>query len=174
VRVRSQLSLAAAEGRDDPQHRGRHLDCYKNIDEIIESFRTFAKLVPADGLIIANGNDANVAKAVGGLAARVETVSLSPGTTWSTCPSGNRPRRPADWRGLRNGEPVGMLKLSVAGEHNLMNATMALAACVASGVEAGAAHRGALQLHGRRSSHDRRWRHFRGATSVDEYGHHPT
>src|SRR5690348_15552238 len=29
-----------------------HLDCYKDIEEIIESFRTFARLVPADGLII--------------------------------------------------------------------------------------------------------------------------
>ena len=32
-----------------------HLDCYKDIDEIVEAFRTFVNLVPADGLIIANG-----------------------------------------------------------------------------------------------------------------------
>src|SRR6478752_7111025 len=36
-----------------------HLDCYSGIEEIVASFRTFARLVPiADGLIIANGNDA--------------------------------------------------------------------------------------------------------------------
>ena len=35
-----------------------HLDCYSGIDDIVESFRTFARLVPADGKIIANGQDA--------------------------------------------------------------------------------------------------------------------
>jgi UDP-N-acetylmuramate--alanine ligase len=150
-----------------------HLDCYKDLDEIIESFRAFAKLVPADGLIIANGNDANVAKAIAGLAARVETVSLRPGTTWSTCPSGIAPDGLPTGAVWRNGEPVGMLKLSVAGEHNLMNATMALAACVASGVDA----ERAIEALGRFTGVDRRMTEmgtFRGATVVDDYGHHPT
>ncbi|MEA2709418.1 MAG: UDP-N-acetylmuramate--alanine ligase [Phycisphaerales bacterium] len=151
-----------------------HLDCYKDIDEIVESFRTFAKLVPADGLIIANGTDANVAKAIVGIPARVETVSLSPGTTWSTCPSSIEDGFPigAVWH---DGEPVGMLKLSVAGEHNLMNATMALAACVASGVDA----ERAMEALGRFKGVDRRMTEmgtFRdgGVTVVDDYGHHPT
>jgi UDP-N-acetylmuramate--alanine ligase len=150
-----------------------HLDCYKNLDEIIESFRAFANLVPKDGLIIAHGEDANVARALAGVSARVETVSLTPGTTWSCCPNG------VDVDGLpcgaiwRNGEPVGMLKLSVAGEHNLSNATMALAACVASGVKA----EDAIEALGRFTGVDRRMTHvgeFRGATVVDDYGHHPT
>jgi UDP-N-acetylmuramate--alanine ligase len=150
-----------------------HLDCYKDLDEIIESFRAFAKLVPPDGLIIANGNDANVAKAIAGLAARVETVSLTPGTTWSTCPSGIGPDGLPTGAVWHNGEPVGMLKLSVAGEHNLMNATMALAACVASGVDA----ERAMEALGRFTGVDRRMTEmgtFRGATVVDDYGHHPT
>src|SRR5436190_9055649 len=44
-----------------------HLDCYSGIDDIVASFRTFARLVPADGLIIANGQDARVGQAIGGL-----------------------------------------------------------------------------------------------------------
>ena len=39
-----------------------HLDCYKDLDEIIESFRTFAELMPPGGLVLANGEDANVAR----------------------------------------------------------------------------------------------------------------
>jgi UDP-N-acetylmuramate--alanine ligase len=151
-----------------------HLDCYKNLDEIIESFRTFAKVVPAaDGLIIANGRDANVAKAVAGLQARVETVSLAPGTTWSTCPSGIGADGLPTGAVWHNGEPVGMLNLAVAGEHNLMNATMALAACVASGVDA----ERAIEALGRFKGVDRRMTemgHVNGATVVDDYGHHPT
>jgi len=153
-----------------------HLDCYKNIDDINESFRTFAKLVPPapDGLIIANGRDANVAKVIAGLPARVETVSLAPGTTWSTCPSGIGGDGFPTGAVWRNGEPVGMLRLRVAGEHNLMNATMALAACATAGVKA----EDALEALGRFTGVDRRMTlmgHFNGgATVVDDYGHHPT
>ena len=32
-----------------------HLDYYRDIDEIVESFRDFARRVPPDGVIIANG-----------------------------------------------------------------------------------------------------------------------
>src|SRR6266550_8633835 len=34
-----------------------HLDCYKDLDEIIDSFRAFAWLLPPDGVILANGSD---------------------------------------------------------------------------------------------------------------------
>ena len=150
-----------------------HLDCYKDLDEIIESFRTFAKLVPADGLIIANGADENVAKAIAGLKTCVETVSLAPGTNWSTCPSGigaNGLPTGAVWH---DGEPIGMLNLAVAGEHNLMNATMALAACVACGIDG----EGAIEALGKFRGVDRRMTEvgsYNGATVVDDYGHHPT
>ena len=101
-----------------------HLDCYKDIYQIIESFRTFVNLVPQDGLIIANGRDANVAKAVKDARAKVETVSLTPGTTWSTFPTGIV-RGCHTGAITREGKPVATIELSVPGEHNLINATMA-------------------------------------------------
>ena len=111
-----------------------HLDCYKDIYEIIESFRVFANLVPENGLIIANGRDAHVALATKDARAQVETVSLTPGTTWSVCPTGIVDGCHTG-RSRYDGKPVATLRLSVAGEHNLFNATMAVAACAASGVE---------------------------------------
>src|SRR6059058_3809981 len=53
-----------------------HLDCYKNLDDIIASFHAFAERVPKDGLILANGRDRNVARAIKGLPTRVETVAV--------------------------------------------------------------------------------------------------
>src|SRR5437016_1859004 len=52
-----------------------HLDCYKDLDDIIASFRQFASLVPDDGLILANGQDPNVARAVSDLGRKVETIA---------------------------------------------------------------------------------------------------
>src|SRR5687768_286816 len=55
-----------------------HLDCYKDIRDIIGSFRKFASLVPQDGLIIANGQDPHVAHAVEGLSVPIQRVGVNP------------------------------------------------------------------------------------------------
>jgi UDP-N-acetylmuramate--alanine ligase len=149
-----------------------HLDCYKDIDDIVASFRTFARLVPADGLIIANGLDARVGQAIGGLATRVEFVALEREATWSTRITGNQH---GCYHGhvLRENKHVAELKMSVAGTHNLFNATAAVAACAACGVDPAAA----AEAIGSFTGVDRRMTEMgqvNGATVVDDYGHHPT
>jgi len=149
-----------------------HLDCYKNIYEIIESFRKFAGIVPQGGKIIANGRDANVAKVVMNAGVPVETVSIAGDTTWSVHPRGiiNGCHQ---GQVLLNGRPIANLRLSVAGEHNLMNATMALAAACACGADPEKAAAAISSFKGV----DRRMTEmgtYSGATVVDDYGHHPT
>jgi len=149
-----------------------HLDYYRDIDEIVESFRDFARRVPKDGLIVACGNDRQVARALSGIAAPVETVALKENYIWSTRVLGidnGCYRGEVSYRNQR----VGTLRLSVAGEHNLLNATMAVAACCACGISPA----NAIDAMGRFEGVDRRMTvmgRFRGATVVDDYGHHPT
>jgi len=149
-----------------------HLDCYKDIDEIVVAFREFAQLVPADGLILANGQDRRVLEALAGLATPVELVGHAPGFSWSTRFTGIQ----AGCHGGEisyKGKPVGKLRLSVPGEHNLFNATMAVAACAACGVSPG----DAADAIGRFTGVDRRMTEMgrcNGAIVVDDYGHHPT
>src|SRR5688572_412392 len=150
-----------------------HLDCYAGIDDIVASFRTFARLVPTvDGLIIANGQDARVGQAIGGLGTKTEWVALDREATWSTRTTGVEN---GCYRGhvLRDGKPAATLRLSVAGEHNLFNATMAVAACAACGVDPAQA----ADAVGGFTGVDRRMTEmgrFNNATVVDDYGHHPT
>jgi UDP-N-acetylmuramate--alanine ligase len=149
-----------------------HLDCYKDIDEIVASFRAFAQRVPADGLIIAGGGDRRVLAALGGLGTPIELAALAEGFSWSTTVLGIDN---GCYRGEVSckGKPLGVLRLSVPGEHNLINATMALAATVACGVEPAAA----MDALGRFAGVDRRMSvvgKFHGAVVVDDYGHHPT
>src|SRR5207248_370272 len=110
-----------------------HLDCYSGLDEIITAFREFAEIVPPDGLIIANGADANVAKALANIRRRVETVSLQTCSAWSVAQG---PVVLGCHTGIvhRKGKPVATLEMSIAGEHNLFNGAMALAACCACGI----------------------------------------
>ncbi len=149
-----------------------HLDCYSGINEINESFHQFAALVPADGLIISNGTDRNVQRALAGISVPLELVSLGGQTIWSTqdlgiingCHHGTVSYR---------GRVVGELRLSVPGAHNLMNATMALAACNACNVDLNTA----IEALNAFTGVDRRMTDMgrcNGAILIDDYGHHPT
>jgi UDP-N-acetylmuramate--alanine ligase len=149
-----------------------HLDCYKDIDEIVASFRHFAQLVPTNGLILANGEDARVLQALAGLKPPIEMVALSPGFAWST-------RETGLVNGCHCGEVsykgkvVAQLELAVAGRHNLFNATMAIAACATYGIDPAQAGKAIGGFTGV----DRRMTEvgsINGARVVDDYGHHPT
>jgi len=74
---------------------------------------------------------------------------------------------------IYHGRHVATLQLAVPGEHNLINATMAVAACCAVGIGPQAAADALASFHGvdRRMSEVGR---FNGAIIVDDYGHHPT
>jgi UDP-N-acetylmuramate--alanine ligase len=152
-----------------------HLDCYKNLAAIIESFRTFAELLPKDGLLITSGKDANAKKVIDGLKVPVQRCSLSDKGqkgAWTT-------RTTTIESGCYQGEisfnnkPVGTIRLSVPGEHNLINATMAVAACHAVGIDpqkAADAIGGFMGVDRRMTEMGR----FNSAIVVDDYGHHPT
>ena len=152
-----------------------HLDCYPGgLDEIIESFRVFASRVPNDGRIIANGQDPNVRRALKGVKAPIEWVGVeeTPTMVWSTRCTGHEA---GCYRGevFHHGRKVAELKLSMAGTHNLFNATMAVAACSAAGVPAADAAKalsGFLGVDRRLTEMGR----YNGALVVDDYGHHPT
>ncbi|HEY2585465.1 MAG TPA: UDP-N-acetylmuramate--L-alanine ligase [Tepidisphaeraceae bacterium] len=149
-----------------------HLDCYKDLVEIIESFRTFAKLVPADGLVLVNGADAKARQAVSGVPATVKTVAVNTEADWSGVVTGIEN---GCYRGeiRQNGKIVGRLELSVAGLHNFFDATMAIAACAACGADPAKTAEALSEFRGvdRRMTEVGR---YRGATIVDDYGHHPT
>lgn len=156
-----------------------HLDCYKDLNDIIGSFRKFAELLPADGRVITLAGDENARQAIAGLPIAVEFCQLVDG--------GQEPDASCTWYtrvgGIKNGchtgdiyyrgEHVASLELAVAGRHNLINATMAVAACVACGHDPQAAAN-AVSLF---SGVDRRMTYvgtFNGASVLDDYGHHPT
>jgi UDP-N-acetylmuramate--alanine ligase len=149
-----------------------HLDCYTGIEEIVIAFHEFAQLVPSDGLILANGSDGRVLQALAGLTAPIELVALGSGFSWSTRPTGIE-------NGCHKGEvcykgkPVANLRLAVPGEHNLFNATLAVAACAAYGIDPAKAADALADFGGV----DRRMTEVgrcNGAIVVDDYGHHPT
>src|SRR5205814_5662831 len=71
------------------------------------------------------------------------------------------------------GDPLATISLSIPGEHNLINATMAIAVCRAVGIDP----QRAADAIGKFRGVDRRMSEVgkcKGAIVVDDYGHHPT
>ena len=150
-----------------------HLDCYGTLDAVIDAFRTFARLVPSDGgLVIARGDDANVRRAIDSLGRDVQTFGFAADDDWRIVPTdvvAGCHHGEIFFRGTR----VATIGPGIPGRHNLLNATCALAAAVACGIDP----QRAADAIGEFAGVDRRMSevgHFNGATLVDDYGHHPT
>ena len=147
-----------------------HLEYFKNLDNIISSFRKFASLTSRT--LIYNGDDANTCTAVDGVEKEKITFGLAPTNDYSAVNVTYERGSFAVFDVLHGGEIVAHLKLNIPGSHNVLNALAAFAAARHAGVsvadcEAGiAAFSGAgrrFEIHGT----------FRGITIADDYAHHP-
>ncbi len=148
-----------------------HLDFFKDLADIQHSFRQFAELVPDDGVVIANGDDANTMEALADLNRDVITFGMEGGDVhaanleWEN----GLPSFDVMWEGLR----FAHVTLNVPGIHNVKNALAAAAAAITLGVPASAVEKGlaAFRGTGRRFEYKGQ---FHGADIYDDYAHHPS
>ncbi len=149
-----------------------HLDCYADLDAIIESFAAFAALVPADGLLVVNGEDRNAMRAIEGVSCNVETFGFHDEADWKAeilaiengC---------SHFKVIREGRDVAQIRLSIPGRHMVADALAAFALCRHCGVEASRAAEFLSTFQGAHRRMTLRGR-VAGVTVVDDYGHHPT
>lgn len=150
-----------------------HLDCYSDLDAIIDVFRSFAAQVPSDGLIVANGDDAAVTSALAGARAAVETFGFSPDNTWAAV---NLTHETGRYRFdiLHEGKPFAHAALNhLSGVHHVANALAATAMAWSTGVTREAILHGLSGFRGAQRRMSVRGQ-GRGVTVIDDYGHHPT
>ena len=123
-----------------------HLDCYKDEDDIIESFSQFARGTRADGLIVASGEDANVRKMLSrlhgaGTGARIVTFGLESRTGDAGVAPNFSARNIREVEGLyqfdvfQDGRSLGPARISLPGLHNVRNAMAVIATAVSIGIE---------------------------------------
>jgi len=151
-----------------------HLDYYKNEDEIVEAFGQFALKVKPGGLLIANGQDLNVAKIIKQLSDHIqyETFGLDEKCNFS---AKNLVLNNGlyEFEVYHNGKLLGRTRISLPGKHNVLNAL----AVVAMAVGAGLPYQQILQLLPAFTGIDRRLMlkgRFNQVTILDDYAHHPT
>ena len=149
-----------------------HLDYFKNLENIIKSFRKFA--CQTSRLLIVNGDDANSLKAVEGLThAQVVTFGFDSKNDYSAAEIADTKGAREEFTLMKKGQPLCRIELSVPGRHNIFNALAAAAVADQMGVPAEEIAKG---LHAFTGVH-RRFEvlgQFDGVTVADDFAHHPT
>ncbi|MEM7680540.1 MAG: UDP-N-acetylmuramate--L-alanine ligase [Planctomycetota bacterium] len=161
-----------------------HLDYYANLEEIVESFAQFARLIPGHGSLLMHHESPHRLAVTAGLDAQVQTIGFSPQADWRVecLASGGWDLgggRISDRRGVRlyhAGKPVAAWRSPMPGEHMDYNAAVAAVLAHRFGadwLDIADAVEGFRGL-------DRRMQHVgyadaeRSVSVIDDYGHHPT
>jgi UDP-N-acetylmuramate--alanine ligase len=148
-----------------------HLDFFKDLADVEHSFRSFASLVPDNGMVIANADDRNTMDTLDDLDRPLITFGLGSYAD-IYCENLEWVRGLANFDLMNNGKKVCHIELSVPGLHNLKNALAAAAAAVVMGVAPAAISQGLHQYGGA----ERRFEYkgeYHGAKIYDDYAHHP-
>jgi len=148
-----------------------HPDCYPELDDLVEAFREFVHLVPADGCVIGCGDDERVRELLE--VGRVITYGLGEGASWRAVDIRSNELGGHDFVALHDGQSVGEFTLRIPGLHNVQNALAVLA--VAYRLDLPLADVGET-LRGFRGV-QRRFEvkgEVNGIIVIDDYAHHPT
>ena len=151
-----------------------HLDHYGTLEKVREAFARFMSSVGEDGTVVVCGEDPSLVELARSTGRRVLTYGFSDACDAVCTPA---PCEHTIGSSLSVRLPDGSVRsISIKnnpGRHNMLNATAALTAAFALGLDTGSAARALSGFEGVR----RRFTHVgdaAGITVVDDYGHHPT
>ena len=144
-----------------------HLDFFKDLADIEQSFRKFVSLVPEDGLIVANGDDKNTRDTLEGISYTsfgIDSQNDVYGEHFSS-----------DYRSfdvICGGKHYCHLELGVLGRHNAMNALAACAVAWRFDIPAEATEKALAEFRGAGRRLEFKGS-YHGADVYDDYSHHP-
>lgn len=151
-----------------------HMDFFKDLADIRNSFRRFAELLPPRGLLVINDEIPEPHRITAGTKARVVSYGFDQEADYHAIePIVFDEKGCASFRCRHKEQDLGNITLHVPGRHNVSNALAALAASMELGISFDDIARGLTKFHGT----DRRFQYkgeINGITVVDDYAHHPT
>ena len=150
-----------------------HLDFYKDIDDIERAFLEFACRTPKDGWCVGWGDDERAMRVMRASGRRTRSYGIGSENEMRPGNLTYDPEGRARFTAILNGAPLCEVKMTVAGEHNLLNALAVLAVADICGLPL---DRVARTLSAFTGAH----RRFEltsvtdGVKVYQDYGHNPT
>ncbi len=149
-----------------------HADIYADLEAVKTAFKRLVNLVPRRGLIVAYDGAENVSECVAHALCRVERYGLSEAAEWRI----RNLRHESDmtkWEVWRGGSPWADLEMSLAGEHNALNATAAAALAAGCGLGKKAIQEALASFKSVKRRLEVRAK-IGGVTVIEDFAHHPT
>ncbi len=149
-----------------------HLDYYRDLDHIRETFARYLEALPPEGQVVAWRDDPYLSPLLNGRSQRISTYSLEPGADFGATDiqvEGLGCR----YRLWQHGQPLGAIHLPLAGTHYVLNSLAACAVGANLGLPFSAWQQGLAEL----GQIHRRCQVKGEVDSIlvmDDYGHHPT
>ncbi len=149
-----------------------HLDFFKDLADVENSFRRFAELVPSEGgVVVANADDRNTMDTLDQLDRDMVTYGMGDYAD-VYCENLEYVNGIGQFDLMRNGEKLTHIELSVPGRHNVKNALAASAACLTINIDPAAIAAGLKAYHGAARRFEFKGE-YNGAKIYDDYAHHP-
>lgn len=149
-----------------------HLDYYKDLNHIKETFIKFVDIIPEDGYVVGNGDDPNVLDVVKNAKCKVILYGINNGEykakniTYNTLGCGS-------FDLYKDNEMLFRVDLNVPGEHNISNSLAAICSSLALNLSKASIIKGLFNFRGTHRRFE-----FKGMKNevnvIDDYAHHPT
>lgn len=151
-----------------------HLDYFKTFENIKKAFIKYVKLLPDDGLLVTNADDKNCMDLPQYTKAKLITYGIKNDKAdfFSKNIEFDDDGFPS-FDVYKDSELYGHFKLSVAGIHNVSNATACIALCDYYGIDKDIIKSALKKFTGAHRRFEYKGK-VNGASIYDDYGHHPT
>lgn len=148
-----------------------HLDFYKDIEDIQNTFIKFAKIIPKDGFLVVNADDKRCLSVAEKVNCNIITFGINNGHIRAKnivynngCPT---------FDVYNKEDKLFTLALNVPGDHNILNSLASIGGSLALNIDKEYILNGLSTFHGTHRRFEFKGK-TNGITVIDDYAHHPT
>jgi UDP-N-acetylmuramate--alanine ligase len=149
-----------------------HLDFYKDIEDIQNTFVKFASLIPVNGYLVCCADDERMGKVIEGSKCTVLTYGIDKGDFTAKNILFNE-KGCASFTAYFKGDKFLDVILSVPGRHNVLNSLACIGAAFALDISKDSIFEGLREFGGTHRRFELKGKKD-GVTVIDDYAHHPT
>lgn len=151
-----------------------HPDCFADLEDMSRAFSGFLAKIPADGFVMASGDDPEVRRVISSLREpKVSTYGLGERVDWKAIDLQQNALGGNDFRAVEGGKEKGDFQLSIPGIHNVSNALAVIGMADYLGVDLACARDTLRHFQGVLRRFQVKGQ-VNGITVVDDYAHHPS
>lgn len=150
-----------------------HLDFFSGIDEIIESFHTFAGNLPDNGTLVVNGDMDCLSRVTKDLSCNILTFGMKEGNRYYPTEIEADEKGHMNYTLMVDGKACERVHLNIGGTHNVCNSLAAIAVADLLEIDREYALLGLANFGGAHRRFELKGT-LGNVTVVDDYAHHPT